>query len=1103
MGKSTICKKLLYDFICNGLWSHLIIRIIWLPLRNFKRKDIKSVKQLLEETFFPDDELLVEALWADLEQDSTKTLFVLDGLDEVPNGIGSDAKLLKTLLSQPRVIVTTRPYAASRDLSSKFDLELQTIGFYPTQVKEYIYSVAPKLANQIEAYIRRYPLVNTLARIPIQLDALCITLEAEPQSMHDSPKSMTAIYKNITECIWRQDAQRLEKKWADSPITKENALNSYSEEILCRVQGELNLLKELAFNGFQEDMDEFSPEYLKKFWKLLSLSVDLSRESSRKVQSNDVDTLSFLRTSNGGSTADTRTYHFMHRTFQEFFAAQYFAEHWRSRKSLTVQGISPKAFLQKEKYNGRYAIFWRFVSGLLDDGNKTTLERFFQTIQMEPLDLLGYSHQRLLVDCLSEVSTSLDFRKPIEENLKAWLLFDYVTAIDAEALEDVFLDILRSGSNKSRNHILHCLGPRHRVMPKRIVNLGISLLHNDGPSDSKHAFLTVLGVTGAELTANDFRVLLQVNSGDDQHLRFLSASIVQDRRLLSDDSLNTIKMWPGTIFGPTESRFAFTKFSEPQSLEDEIPRSIAQQRNSNWSVIIDFRVILLNQTELSAATIALLTILLHHKSWVMRMTALEILKKHSIVSSGVFNSVTETINAAAIHDLRTGMPKQHLGLNQCSSDCNSAETIPETVSMLAHQHYSLRETALVFLAWGPRVSDTIIEVVAEALQDDSSIVAKNAGLVLSRNFPLPDTVLAIIGKQLKSKHYQKLDWALSALTSERRLPDEILKLIVALFNNPDCGALTDRAGHVLYIQKKSFSEEVLHFIVDSISNGTMEEAAASRLIRAVHFLSSDRCYRAFAAWLDNHAPKVRTAVLDTLIKCKNLPDYVVIKVISLFRHISNDREDNWERNAALCLLADVVEKFDKEVGNQREEGLGTRLEEPPFIEEIHEIAVSLLGQGDFRIQKDGILILQRRRCWFPDILDSLTKIFTDNFPAFSALNKEKLEWPFQKELYRWLLKGQHRDKCAALMLENMLYRNSRNYLCPDSWDLWSLYVIGGTCFINSPGDVFSLKVDDMAAFKECVKKYKAEEHPDLPPVVSGREADEDGQGAFPSYEACV
>ncbi len=281
----------------------------------------------------------------------------------------------------------------------------------------------------------------------------------------------------------------------------------------------------------------------------------------------------------------------------------------------------------------------------------------------------------------------------------------------------------------------------------------------------------------------------------------------------------------------------------------------------------------------------------------------------------------------------------------------------------------------------------------------------------------------------------------------------------------------------------------------------MEEAAANEMIRSIPFPVSDRHLPTFAEWLETHTPTVRTAVLFRLTQWQTFPDYIVIKVIQLLRHVKNDQDDNWERNAALLLLADAAEKFDMEVDNQREEclgtRLGTRLKEPPYIQEIHEIAVSLLGHADFRIQKDGILLLQRRRCWFPDILDKLTETLPNNLPAFSALNEKKLTWSFQKELYRWLLKGQHRDRCAGLILENLWYRTTENFLRHDSWELWSLYVMGDTCFVSSPGDTFSLKIDDVAAFKECVKKYKAKKLPNMPPVVSGWKAnEEDGQVAI-------
>lgn len=71
-----------------------------------------------------------------------------------------------------------------------------------------------------------------------------------------------------------------------------------------------------------------------------------------------------------------------------------------------------------------YDIVWRFTAGLLDaEGEEETL-RFFQTIEEEPLDLLGPTHQRLVMHCLSEVSTKMPLRKDLEEKLLLWLYFE-------------------------------------------------------------------------------------------------------------------------------------------------------------------------------------------------------------------------------------------------------------------------------------------------------------------------------------------------------------------------------------------------------------------------------------------------------------------------------------------------------------------------------------------------------------------------------------------------------------------------------------------------------------------------------------------------------
>jgi hypothetical protein len=82
--------------------------------------------------------------------------------------------------------------------------------------------------------------------------------------------------------------------------------------------------------------------------------------------------------------------------------------------------IEPVTLLQEHKYDPRYDIFWRFVAGLLDaDGGALS---FFRAIEEGPYDLLGPTHQRLVMHCLSEVerkkTTFTELRTKLEKQLE-------------------------------------------------------------------------------------------------------------------------------------------------------------------------------------------------------------------------------------------------------------------------------------------------------------------------------------------------------------------------------------------------------------------------------------------------------------------------------------------------------------------------------------------------------------------------------------------------------------------------------------------------------------------------------------------------------------
>jgi hypothetical protein len=140
---------------------------------------------------------------------------------------------------------------------------------------------------------------------------------------------------------------------------------------------------------------------------------------------------------------EPKSFHFIHLTFQEYFAASCFVAYWlrnveiqciqlRSNQSVRSTSIFPHILLSQETYAIHYNMMWCYTAGLLHDRDKKNgrqLRKFFEWLNAEPKDLLGPTHQILLAQCLEELPTSTalppDFSKcraNIERSLSRWLL---------------------------------------------------------------------------------------------------------------------------------------------------------------------------------------------------------------------------------------------------------------------------------------------------------------------------------------------------------------------------------------------------------------------------------------------------------------------------------------------------------------------------------------------------------------------------------------------------------------------------------------------------------------------------------------------------------
>jgi hypothetical protein len=341
-----------------------------------------------------------------------RSLLILDGLDEVSYAFDYDSPMggnLNKLLKQENIIITSRPHSTNILGHMPPDLELETIGFFPEQVEEFLQGeteqtgTSEKAISEIRSFIQSHPVVQSLVRIPIQLDAICYAWNSRRFSKDNI--TMTMLYRAITRQLWEKDAVRLGKTLNGQRITSQQIQDCTS--IRPFVEPEASSLKELAFIGLHNKIIEFRLEHLAR--------VD---RGQRPILNDCLVGLSFLRSSDNSLNPVNRTYHFLYLTFQEFFAAQYFVRQWLSNATIThskvdstggpfsrrTEQITPEDFLKKEKYSVRYNIFWRFVAGLMQiEDNDCHVQRFFDVLEGEPRDLLGPAQQRLIIHCLSEI----------------------------------------------------------------------------------------------------------------------------------------------------------------------------------------------------------------------------------------------------------------------------------------------------------------------------------------------------------------------------------------------------------------------------------------------------------------------------------------------------------------------------------------------------------------------------------------------------------------------------------------------------------------------------------------------------------------------------
>ncbi|KAF9346416.1 hypothetical protein BGX26_002101, partial [Mortierella sp. AD094] len=517
-----------------------------------------------------------------------------DGLDEIATPMENDDSLrefLEHLLKREYVVATSRPSGLGMPILPKFDLELETVGFSTQNVKDYLAHVLkPEEARAVQEFIEQAPFIQDLANIPVQLDVIAYSWVG-PHSSKDSAMkgkdsaTMTKLYQMMVRKLWCKDAVRLGKRRGGEALTPLQINELRSRQIDELMDIEIEYLGFLALKGMQDDYQiEFDEEKLRDAIDKLDQHRGKADKDILPLQLLDtLNQTSFLHTADSDKDDSKQEWHFLHLTFQEYFAATWLARHLQAiqlgstnKSVLEMNAKETTDFVISNKYNPQYEIVWWMVAGQLKE---KALKLFFDLLQGEPPELIGGRHQRLLAGCLKEARPQLteEVVKGLEDELEKWLRFELQLCGNRNTTsilggQNVFpeeLPIKSFGLNKKnktdREYCLRTLRGRSNLTSYAIEYLS-ELLDDEDPK--------IKGLAVGALRAHPGNISMLL----EQRIQAVTGALQRDynnnAKISADKASSLVE---STIQAPAESALESTTVSENPEIDTQSMQPISSE----------------------------------------------------------------------------------------------------------------------------------------------------------------------------------------------------------------------------------------------------------------------------------------------------------------------------------------------------------------------------------------------------------------------------------------------------------------------------------------------------------------------------------------------
>ena len=351
IGKTTFCLKLAYDSTHGKISSECSFPKFEVVLL-LKCRDIDgNIMDTIREQLLPRDieEKIVEKLLHFLKDihNQERILIILDGLDELPEKSRHhvDELLHRRIFPFCYVLATSRQ---ERGIEARkyfvFDIHLEIKGYTEGDAIEYVrrhfetIDQSPKGEKLIEE-MQQNTFLHALRNNPLNLLLLCVVYEDYEGKL---PTSRTELYQVIVQCLLRRYCAKRNQPAPRNDIALEK---KFEKEILAL--GELAWICLLSDRyGFREsELDEFEGRYPGLVARELGL---LYKEESLKRLKPEHE------------------YCFLHKTFQEYVAAEYIAEKLVNQQFNVFEHI-----ILFDDLVTKYPQVYIFISGML--GEKATV----------------------------------------------------------------------------------------------------------------------------------------------------------------------------------------------------------------------------------------------------------------------------------------------------------------------------------------------------------------------------------------------------------------------------------------------------------------------------------------------------------------------------------------------------------------------------------------------------------------------------------------------------------------------------------------------------------------------------------------------------------